>query len=754
MRMATEEINNSSILLPNITLGYEIYDTCSDTSNIYGSLKILYQCGQSYIKMQNNFTNYRPKAIALIGPSSSSFAFVTASVMGKFLIPQISYSATHELLSNKQIYPSFLRTIPSDKLQVEVIINLLKRFHWTWVAMVGSNDVYGTQGLQDLMNLAASYGICVAYQGLVPLSTDTTTVKKMISDIIQTGAKVVVVFSSYFNARILFQEVIIANLTNYVWVGSESWSMDPLTAGLTNISRIGSVLGVAVGQTYFPKLLQFETDYVRSLKSKGKYACNQVCSTCQSFTLQNMSSPSQSDMSSSFNVYSAMYAIAHGLNQLLDCDSGQCSNKTYYPWQLLEKVKRVNFTLYNQSIYFDANGDPATGYDIIMWSWNGSRTTFNVIGSYSKSSQKLQLKDTLQWYTGDNTVPESICSIECGKGERRVQTGSSTCCFDCITCPKMTFLNTSDLYTCQPCGLDQWSPIKSDTCFNRTLEYLAWTDPLSLVLLSIITLLILVTMAMVAIFIINLNTPVVKSAGGKMCLTMLLSLAFSCGTLYCYFGKPGRITCMVRQPIFAVSFTVCFACIVVHSFQIVCIFKMAAHMPRLYNIWVKKNGSDVFIVVSSALQVLISIAWVALKPSKPLEDYSTFPDQIILKCSETASIGSITQVIYIGLLSMICFVFCYMGKDLPENYNEAKCISFSLLVYFFSWIAFFTVYIIYQGKYITAANVGAVLLSVLGILIGYFTPKCYVILFRPALNTAEHFQTAIQNYTKNKSAQD
>lgn len=256
---------------------------------------------------------------------------------------QISYSATHEQLSDKKIYPSFLRTIPSDKLQVEVILNLLQRFQWTWVAIVGSDDVYGRQGVQDLNTLASKNGICIAYQGLIPYSTDTTVVKQMVANIIQTRVKATVVFSAYLNARIFFQEVINANITDFVWIGSESWSMDTQIIALTSNKRIGLVLGVAVGQVYFPKILQFETDYVTApkMKSMGKNGCNQVCQACQAFTLQTMPIATQFAMSVSFNVYSAVYAIANALHDLLDCESGQCSNNTFYPWQVSTPARAI-----------------------------------------------------------------------------------------------------------------------------------------------------------------------------------------------------------------------------------------------------------------------------------------------------------------------------------------------------------------------------------------------------------------------------
>ncbi|XP_071969582.1 taste receptor type 1 member 1-like [Engystomops pustulosus] len=548
---------------------------------------------------------------------------------------QISYGASHKYLSDKQIYPSFLRTIPSDSLQVKLMLQLLQRFNWTWIAIVGSDDAYGSQGLQDLYTLATGHGICVPYHGLIPYTLNRSDIKKMVAGIQNSRVKVIVVFALASYVNIFFEEVVDANITGCVWIGSEDWSADVQIAQIPNLHSIGSILGVSISEIQFPELLDFEISYVNSFKGKDtRYGCNQICQECRAFTLQDMSTPSPFSMSFAFNVYSAVYTIAYGLHELLHCKSGQCVKDIAYPWQLLEKVKKVNFTLYNQSVSFDSNGDPSTGYGIGMWSWNEDSPIFRIIGSYNKMTGILQLNGTLKWHTKDNSVPESFCSKPCDNGERRVQTGFYTCCFNCFSCPEMTFLNKS-----------------------------------------------------------------------------------------------------------------------FHAFQIVCIFKMATHMPKVYDMWVKRNGSDIFIVVSSLGQVLICVIWIVLKQPSPIEDYGTFPEQIILKCSETTSVGFVAQIVYIGLLSMLCFAFCYMGKDLPDNYNEAKCISFSLLVYFFSWIAFFTTYIIYQGKYVAAVNVAAILVSVMGILIGYFTPKIYVILLRPELNTTEHFQTAIQNYTKKQSGQ-
>lgn len=89
MRLAIEKINNSSSLLPNVTLGYEIYNTCSESANMYATLSILAQSRQHHVEVLSNFTHYQPKAVALIGPDSSHFTFTTAAILSILLMPEV-----------------------------------------------------------------------------------------------------------------------------------------------------------------------------------------------------------------------------------------------------------------------------------------------------------------------------------------------------------------------------------------------------------------------------------------------------------------------------------------------------------------------------------------------------------------------------------------------------------------------------------------------------------------------------------------
>lgn len=258
------------------------------------------------------------------------------------------------------------------------------------------------------------------------------------------------------------------------------------------------------------------------------------------------------------------------------------------------------------------------------------------------------------------------------------------------------------------------------------------------------------TSSSAVILLLNLNTPVAKSAGGRTCLLMLAALTAAAMSSLCHFGRPSPLACILMQPLFIFSVTVCLACITVRSFQVVCIFKFASKLPPAYDKWAKNHGPEFTIFLVSVTILLISVLRVALNAPKPSQDLNFYEDRIVLECSNTLSPGSGLELAYVSLLSVLCFSFSYMGKDLPANYNEAKCVTFSLMVYMISWMSFFTLYLISRDEFTMAAYVFAILFSVLAFFGGYFLPKIYIIVLKPQMNTTAHFQNCIQMYTMSK----
>lgn len=98
MRFAVEEINNSSTpqpLLPGVKLGYQMYDICSVPASVLATLDLLAQQSQRPLELQTEDDTERDgadsqRAVAVIGPDSSSKSFTPASLLGSYLIPQVS----------------------------------------------------------------------------------------------------------------------------------------------------------------------------------------------------------------------------------------------------------------------------------------------------------------------------------------------------------------------------------------------------------------------------------------------------------------------------------------------------------------------------------------------------------------------------------------------------------------------------------------------------------------------------------------
>uniref|UniRef100_A0ACB8EDQ4 Uncharacterized protein n=1 Tax=Sphaerodactylus townsendi TaxID=933632 RepID=A0ACB8EDQ4_9SAUR len=629
---------------------------------------------------------------------SCAFSIITTNILSCLVLAcstpllQVSYEASSPMLSLKRAHPSFLRTIPSDRLQAEALMNLLKFFQWTWVVAVGSDNTYGRQGLQTLRELAIKEGICFAYHGIISMETSNPDLRVNVKELRVFNAKVAIVFANKRSARVFFQEVVWQNVTGKVWLGTEDWSLSQELWEIQGIRGIGTVIGVTIMHAPLPRLWEFEAASRRS-ESHGIEAkcsqscsetCSQLCSQLHARNLQYLLNPSPYDTQGCFNVYSAVYAVAHSLHHLLDCQTGVCRKDTVYPWQ----------------------------------------------------------------------VPVSICSKDCGVGEHKVQQGIHQCCFDCVACSPGTFLNRSDRYTCQRCQKDQWAPARSETCFPRATVFLDWGDRIAQVLLTATTLLLLLLAGTLAVFVRKVHTPVVRSAGGWLCFVMLSALACANVSMYCNFGPPSRYTCMLRLPMYTVSFNVCLACMAARSFQILLIFKMASKAPGLYEAWKNHHGCGIFIGVCTGLQVIMSLIFLCINPSFPNKNYDVADQMILLECKNHSNVTAVIGMVYNALLAIFCFVISYMGKDLPNSYNEAKCTTFSLVIYFVSLISYATIFSIYRGKYVPAIYVAFLLLTLYGVFGGYFIPKMYIILFRSELNTHEHFQISIQSYTKKKNVSD
>uniref|UniRef100_A0A8C2CP56 G-protein coupled receptors family 3 profile domain-containing protein n=1 Tax=Cyprinus carpio TaxID=7962 RepID=A0A8C2CP56_CYPCA len=691
MRFAVEEINNSTTLLPNVSLGYEIFDYCSNTKNINSVLSFISKNGS--VKPKEKLNNYQPKVIALTGPYGSTRTITIAPLLTMDLIPLVNYGAASYALSNKLHYPSFVRTVPSNKDMIEMIIQIIRWFGWNWVA---------------------------------------------------------------FSIKII-KAAIANNIQDKVWIASHAWALNQQIPREPGIEKIGTVIGITDRLLSFPGFSEFvykaraTTDVgydVAEGEVKSK-TCNQVCDYCSLLTAEEIINENPSF---SFGIYAAIYTIAHALHKVLQCDINECQKNTMAkPYMLLGEIKKLDFILNGREVKYDENYDPAISYDAVLWRTDVNPPQFQMVGTYDKHPEITFTMDNslLPWHN-NGSVPFSNCSVECKVGHSRKTEGFHSCCFTCKKCPPNSYVDFSrDPYTCFPCAEGEWSDEGSTACKTRSVVYPQFTEILSIIVMVSAACLIILLIAIFCLFAYNYDTPVVKSAGGSMCFLMLTSLILSSISVFFFFGKPTFVFCLLRNAIFEYFFTVCISCLTVRSFQIISVFKMASQFPKVYSLWVKHNGQWLFIAFVSFIHLISCVIWMTVNPVKAIADSWTFKDQIILICEMENTI-TLTIVMFISwFMGFLCLLFSYMGRDLPKNYNEAKSITFSLILYYLTWIAYFTAtYLSVKSKYIVILNAVAQVSSINGILFSYFISKSYIIIFQPQKNTPAYFQTSIQNYTQ------
>nr|XP_015216157.1 PREDICTED: extracellular calcium-sensing receptor-like [Lepisosteus oculatus] len=210
MILAIEEINNRSDILPNVTLGYKIYDSCR---SIPLSIKVSLELMNGHEEgLLSNQSCTKPSTVhAIIGQSSSTLAIGIAATVGPFRIPVISHFATCSCLSNKKEFPSFFRTIPSDYYQSRALAKLVKHFGWTWVGAIRSDNDYGNSGMATFIQAAQQEGICTEYSEAILRTDSREKFLKVVEIIRKSSSKVLhymrsVNFTTRSGEKVYFDE--------------------------------------------------------------------------------------------------------------------------------------------------------------------------------------------------------------------------------------------------------------------------------------------------------------------------------------------------------------------------------------------------------------------------------------------------------------------------------------------------------------------------------------------------------------------
>nr|XP_020444726.1 extracellular calcium-sensing receptor-like [Monopterus albus] len=764
MIFAIEEINNSTDLLPGISLGYKLYDTCD---SIARSVRVALALanGNVVVSAPTEAPCTRPAQVqAIIGGTSSSLCMVIANVIGPFHIPLISPFASCACLSDKTKYPSFLRTISSDYYQSRALAQLVKHFGWTWVGAIRTNNDYGNNGMATFTETAQQLGICLEYSVSFFRTDSLDKIKKIIDIIKASTSKVIVAFLSPLDMDVLLYASAHHNMTGYQWVGSEAWIIDSQTAEKDTHHILDGAIGLSIPKAHISGMREFILD-VKQLSSSSNELFTELWETlfnCK-FKQSNSSAENQkectghedpsevqnifTDMSlmPAFNsVYKGVYAVAHALHSMFGCHVTCNYNVQLDPFTILQHIKNIHFkTKEGDEVYFDENGDPAAKYGIINWqpTENGI-VDFVTVGLYDASlpaDKQLSLQlESLIWTQNFKQVPVSVCSKKCPPGTRKVlQKGKPVCCYDCIRCAEGEISNMTDSISCERCHPESWSNDRRDACVKKQAEFLSYEEIMGVLLTAAALFGTCMTAVVAAIFFTYRTTPIVRANNSELSFLLLFSLTLCFLCSLTFIGRPSEWSCMLRHTAFGITFVLCISCVLGKTIVVLMAFRATLPGSNVMK-WFGPAQQRLSVVAFTLIQVVICILWLTISPPFPFKNFTQFKDKIILECALGSAVGFWAVLGYIGLLAILCFILAFLARKLPDNFNEAKLITFSMLIFCAVWMTFIPAYVSSPGKFSVAVEIFAILASSFGLLICNFIPKCYIILLKPEENTKKN----------------
>ena len=196
MMYAIDETNRNSSILQGISLGFEIFDYCSkDVIALEKASNFLPSCWKKPLS----------PVVGVVEPYSSSVGLQVSNLLGLFKVPHVSYGATSPLLSDKSRFKYFIRTVPSDAVRAQALVDLLLKNKTKYVSVLYSDDEFGREGKKYFTQAAKERGICVGITRALPQGHTVLTFDDIVMDISQKiNAQVIVLFCSKSDLVIYF----------------------------------------------------------------------------------------------------------------------------------------------------------------------------------------------------------------------------------------------------------------------------------------------------------------------------------------------------------------------------------------------------------------------------------------------------------------------------------------------------------------------------------------------------------------------
>ena len=770
MFYALDSINSDPDLLPNITLGYDIRDTCqSDNIALDESVSLVFTNTDAEsgtcrpLEASGNDSIQIPVA-ATIGPLESFISIPVASFFRLFQMLQVSYGSTSTELNNRNQYGYFFRTIPTNNAGVQAMIDVMLYYQWDHVSIVHSDDLFGSSFNRDFLLVAKAKEICIDANEPIRNDFDDSDYRELAQLLfLNTTANVIVLLASVDHATNLLnyaQVVKDSNIAkrNFVWIVTDAsaaaateftgdvisgmWGIFPPSEPITTLDNYFSKLTASTNKRN-PWYISY---YEEVFKCTNRINCSNSSITSVDGYVQF---PYVS------NVIDAVYSLAHAIHSFVQNSCQQpvvwiSSNqtcvgqtKTFNGQNLRDYLRSVNFTSpTGKYVSFNEKGNIEGTYKIKNNQVNNDSTTHKLTTVFYWDEQTgLHKYPNARAQFGIDQESGSIlyqfksqckaCAI--GYVKRKV---ISSCCGSCDPCLGRNHTNNTLSTSCDVCPDNMWGndPLHgSRSCVHVQESFLHLTDPWAITLM-ILAIIGLMSVAFVTgTFIYYWNKPIIKSSGREQMILILIGITLCFVVTVIYLIKPSIVVCTLQRAGLWFCFSIILSALLVKLVRISRIFMQKTVSNRLKFISPKYQILFTFIlVVIQMILVLISlvVSYPTVKKSivNNEENQNDFPS-LVVQCSSPHTAMIAILMVYYSILLIASNALAILTIRFPQNFNESKYVAFSTFSLGLMWIAFIFTYLNTADKFQTAVVSFTIQMSAMAVLLCLFAPRVFIVLF-------------------------
>ncbi|XP_070592542.1 vomeronasal type-2 receptor 26-like [Erythrolamprus reginae] len=749
-------VNKTSELMQNFTLGYNIHDNYLNTLLTSDALMDILSNGEANVP--NYSCGRKDHILALIDSATYDISIQMSTLGDIYKVPQINFELFSDLLHDKGQLLFYHSFFPKKGVLYPGIVQVLLHFRWTLVGLFAPDTENGDNYMRTVTPLLLINGICVVISQQFSTTLFTAHLRGALSMWRQVN-----VYIHYIEHGAVLDRIIPFHLTfmhlpgtigRKVWITTLT-SIYPLKYHRA-LKYVNSIWTVDFGKKTEPIKDAYKNNFFFEepfgYQSFFCYFSNHIFSVkgrkrcTEKSPLETQLKKNMKTGCNSHHCYSVIKTLAHALDAAYSSISRRRRKEgkgSLQPWQFhpfLEKNEFCNLSEFK--LYLEKNGDLKADLSFIAWLFLPNKDKAFTKPATIENQRLIINQHHLSWLKLYNrSLPQSKCVEECHSGfVRQKREGEPFCCYDCVPCPEGTISIHEDAEKCTNCPDDKYPNEERVQCILKIITFLSYEEHLGTILVSFALFFFLTIVLVLIIFIHYRETPIVKANNRDLSYILLVSLLLCFLSPFLFIGQPRKVTCLLRQMVFSNIFSVTISSLLAKTITVVLSF-LATKPGNQVKRWLGKGLANSIILSCSAVQIVICSIWLGVSPPFLDFDLHSQPGVIILQCNEGSVVMFYITLGYLGVLAAICFTVAFLAKNLPEAFNEAKLITFSMLVFCSVWISFLPTYLSTKGKYMVAVQVFSILASSVSLLGCIFLPKCCIIILRPDLNTKKQLMS-------------